>query len=82
MDSATVVVTLASIITAKGCGLLGLWLRLRAQARQEESQRRLMGAVGKIAAGGQLDLETSAVGGQQVRLRVAPGAYDWGRDNA
>ncbi|GGU44871.1 hypothetical protein GCM10010289_76870 [Streptomyces violascens] len=82
MDSATVVVTLVSIVTARGCGLLGLWLRLRAQARQEESQRRLMGAVVEIAAGGRLDLETSAADGQQVRLRGAPGAYGWGRGNA
>ncbi|MBD0742941.1 hypothetical protein [Streptomyces sp. CBMA152] len=71
MDSATVVVTIISIVTAKGCGLLGLWLRLRWRVQQELARQRcLTGALRAAGAGGRLEVETSGMNGQLLRMRL------------
>ncbi|MEU4351831.1 hypothetical protein [Streptomyces sp. NPDC023838] len=71
MDSAAIVVTIISIVTAKGCALLGLWLRLRWRAQQELARQRcLTGALRAAGSGGRLELETSSANGQLLRMRL------------
>jgi hypothetical protein len=73
VDSATVVVTIVSIVTAKACGLLALWLRLRWRAQQELARQRcLTGALGAAAAGGRLEFETTGADGHRLRMRLQP----------
>lgn len=78
MDSATLVVTIVSIVTAKGCGLLGFWLRLRWRAQQEIARQRcLADAVGAVTKGGQLEFESVGGDVHRLRVKVTPAARGW-----
>ncbi|GAA4115436.1 hypothetical protein [Streptomyces hundungensis] len=73
MDSATAAVTIVSIVMAKGCGLLGLWLRLRWRAQQEQARQRcLAGVLGAAPVGGLLEFETAGTDGHRLRMRLRP----------
>lgn len=71
MDRATLAVTVVSVVTAKGCALLGYWLRLRWRARYERARAAyLADAVKGVGAGDRLELEDERGGGHRLRLTI------------
>jgi len=80
MDTATVVVTIVSVVTAKGIVLLVLWLRLRWGVRYEQARRRcLVGLARAVADGGRLEIDELRGETHHLRMRVTRDAS--GKEN-
>ncbi|MET9792097.1 MULTISPECIES: hypothetical protein [Streptomyces] len=71
MDTATISVTIGSVIIADVFALLTLWLRLRWNARQEEAQQQyLLRAAEAVSVGGQLELDDQHPNGHRFRVKI------------
>ncbi|TJZ96753.1 hypothetical protein [Actinacidiphila oryziradicis] len=71
MDTATVVLTIVSIVTGRACLLAGLWLRLRWRTRHEQVQRQHLTSVTEsIAGGGHLEVVERRPDGHSVRIKI------------
>lgn len=72
MDSATTLVVITSIIAAKTCGVLALWLRLRWRVRRDQAQHQYLVAVAEaVAAGGRLELDDLHSDGRRFRMKIS-----------
>ncbi|MET9223840.1 hypothetical protein ACIOC1_05635 [Streptomyces sp. NPDC088197] len=75
MDRATLAVTVLSVLTAKGCALLGYWLRLRWRARYEHARAAYLAeAVNGLGAGDRLELDDARGGGHRLHLTISRAA--------
>lgn len=71
MDQTAVTIMVISILGAKGCAVLGLWMRLRWRTQHElVRQQCITEAVGAMTAGGELELDTQSPDGHRVRVRA------------
>jgi hypothetical protein len=71
VDQTALTVTVISILSAKGCAVFGLWLRLRWRTQHELARQHCISeAVGALAAGVQLELDTQSPDGHRVRVRA------------
>ncbi|MFE4778051.1 hypothetical protein [Streptomyces sp. NPDC056713] len=71
MDQTAITITVISILTAKGCAVLALWLRLRWRTRHELARQQcITAAVGLLPAGGQLEFSTQSPDGHRVQVRA------------
>ncbi|MFG2585852.1 hypothetical protein [Streptomyces malaysiensis] len=71
MDTATVILTIASIVTGKVCLLAGLWLRLRWRTRHERVQREhLTSLTRSIMQSGQGEVVEQRPDGHSVRIKI------------
>nr|WP_158712981.1 hypothetical protein [Streptomyces flavovirens] len=71
MDQTAVTIMVISILTAKGCAVLGLWLRLRWRTQHELARQRFISeAVEALAVGGHLEFDTQSPDGHRVRVRA------------
>ncbi|MCX5215577.1 hypothetical protein OG689_41220 [Kitasatospora sp. NBC_00240] len=74
MSTATVVVSIVSIVTGKVCVLIGLWLRLRWRTRHEQVQRRHLASVtGSIAEDGKVEIVEHRPDGHSIHIQVVRG---------
>ncbi|MFF3326475.1 hypothetical protein [Streptomyces sp. NPDC002889] len=71
MDTATVIVTIVSVIAGKSCVLMALWLRLRWRTRHEQVQRQHLAAVAEaIAEAGQVEVIEQRADGHRIRIKI------------
>ncbi|MGW0711018.1 hypothetical protein ACWD4G_34540 [Streptomyces sp. NPDC002643] len=71
MDTATVVVTIVSIVVAQVSAVLSLWLRLRWRVRRERVQRQyLASTVDAVVGGGCLKVDEQRNDGQRLRVEI------------
>lgn len=78
--SVTTVVWLATMLAAQGFGLLGLWLRLRWRAEQEQVHRQYVVAIARaLPEGSQFD--EGCPDGTWLRLAIAPVRRSAGDDS-
>lgn len=72
METATLIVAVVSLVTAKVSALACLWLRLRWKTRHEQAQRDYLYGIAEMAAAGRLvEVDDQRGDGLRLRLKIA-----------